>query len=335
MTPLFEKIKQAFRRPPIQVALLASAIIAMLIFFYGFEVPRVTYVTNEIQNAGHAPFFGVMTLISLMISRLFLSKKFKSPLQHYGAAIAASTSLGFILEITQIGTARSADPMDILRNIAGSVIALGLWYTVDRKTLEMFPPKRFLSVPRIRILCVISALLLLVPILTRLRSNAERDRAFPIICDFNEPWSMAFVKKSGCWISRGNPPEEWTQARGKSVFRMRTSMFDYPRIKIEEPYPDWTGYSALTFDLFSTMKEPFPIEIKIDDYKHDNHYHDRFNKKWIVQPGVNAFRIPLEEVRNAPYSRKMDMKDIRSLTILLDHPKTRYLFFINSFRLEK
>ncbi len=330
-----EKMKELLARPPVRVTLLLSATIFLLIFFYRFEVPRVTHLTNEIQNSGHVPFFGLMALIFLALSRAALPEKWNSPVRRYAAAFGASMALGIALEVSQIGTARSADPWDILRNVAGAILFLCLGYTVDAQALRQYPPRRLLSVPLIRTLAAISFLLLLTPVAARLKVNAERDRAFPMICDFNEPWSSAFLETGECRAKRAAAPPEWAEAQGREVLRVKTQLGDYPRIKIEEPSPNWNGFGHLAFNVYSAEPNAFPIEIKISDYRHDEHYTDRYNREFILQPGANKILIPLGEVRQAPLRREMDMADIHAVTLLLDHPASERIFYVDAFRLEK
>jgi hypothetical protein len=104
---------------------------------------------------------------------------------------------------------------------------------------------------------------------------------------------------------------------------------------VEEPYPDWSGYDRLSFTVYSGMKEPVSIVVRIDDAQHDNRYTDRFNRRLVLQPGVNRVSIPLSEVRNSPRGRKMNMTRIQRVVLFAMHPGAPFTLHFDTVRLER
>ncbi len=311
----------------------------MLAFFYSYDVPRVTRLSDTFQNTGHIPFFGILSLIFLALSRMYIQSWPRALLRHYGLSVALSTALGIALEVSQIGTARNADVMDVLRNLAGTLTFLGLRLSADPESLDLLPGRRFVTVTRLRALCAILFLICLAPLGLEVWSRKARNFAYPAVADFNERWSWYLIETHGASARRADPPAEWTEARGRKVLKMRNHDSrrgpHYPRIKLVEPYPDWSEHNFLSFCIYSPESEPFPIDIKVHDYERHEEYVDRFTREFILQPGLNKLRLPLEEVRKGPEGREMNMHDIESVTLLLDHPKVRRTFFIDGFHLDK
>ena len=83
--------------------------------------------------------------------------------------------------------------------------------------------------------------------------------------------------------------------------------------------------------LFNPGQEPLTLTLRINDLAHDrgdNAYGDRFNTRLVLDPGANTFAINLDDVRNAPASRHMDMANVRRLglfAVRLPAPRTVYL----------
>lgn len=329
------------RSAALRAALLTAALAAMLAFFYVYEVPRVTRLTNEVQNAGHVPFFGVLSLIALALSRLVLPRLLREgrpahPLWHYGIAFLVSMAVGVVLEISQIGTARNADPADLARNLAGTLVFLGLRLSADPEIMELLPGRNYLTVTRLRAICAVLFLFCLAPIGLETWVRIARNEAYPAVADFNKRWSWYLLETHGASVRRSNPPPDWREAQGRKVLKLRTrTSSHYPRIKLDEPYPDWSGHNSLSLCIYSVESEPFPIDIKIHDYERREEYSDRFTREFTIQPGLNKLRLPLEEVRKGPEGREMNMRDIESITLLLDHPKVRRTFYLDSFYLDK
>ena len=79
--------------------------------------------------------------------------------------------------------------------------------------------------------------------------------------------------------------------------------------------------------------EPEPIDLtcRVNDTAHNHrgyHYEDRFNRTYHLNPGWQTITIPLEEIRNAPRQRPMQMEAIDNFAIFairLTRPRTIYI----------
>ena len=89
------------------------------------------------------------------------------------------------------------------------------------------------------------------------------------------------------------------------------------------PYPDWTAYAELLFELHSPAAEAFDLVIRIHDCRHAHDFKDRFNRVVAVIPGNNRYQIALSDIEHAPQTRLMNMKCISGIMLFvsgLDKP---------------
>ena len=117
--------------------------------------------------------------------------------------------------------------------------------------------------------------------------------------------------------------------------RLSFAVTEYPGLILREPFPDWTGYDRLEFELYSDAQVPRQMAIRINDTRHDNRYSDRFNRALTVSPGVNQFSVQLDEVRNAPQGRTMDMQSIHGIAIFAVSPRETFSVYLDGFRLTR
>jgi hypothetical protein len=108
----------------------------------------------------------------------------------------------------------------------------------------------------------------------------------------------------------------------------------YPGVTIDEPSPDWRGYHRLVFSVVSDLEAPLNLTIRVHDALHDQRYSDRFNRTLKIVPGVNRVVIPLDDIRQAPGERQMDMARIRGIVIFGHRPPAPTHVFLGPLRLE-
>ena len=116
--------------------------------------------------------------------------------------------------------------------------------------------------------------------------------------------------------------------------RMILNNFGHTKFKIEEPYPDWTGYEKFSFIVFSKQNENINLEFRINDRQHDYSYYDRFNRTLIIKPGFNKIIIPIEDIKNAPASRPMDLQNIKTIILFTGASLDNLDIYIDDFILE-
>jgi len=296
------------------------------------DIPGDTKLISEIQNTGHTIIFGVLSVFIVKQYRVFVSSKSSNLLLQYFVAFCICIFAGIAIELIQLVTHRDADIYDVVRDIAGIVAFLGFYSVYDRQKIS-----GAWSIWRMVITISLSLaifILSLIPITQLSIKYYQRDRAFPVLVDFTSPWSSAFVFARDAELQLVDAPPDWIQAPGKSVAKLTFFPAHYPGLTFEEPQPDWTGYSFLSFNIFSADSEPLKLYIRVHDTRHNQAFDDRFNHQIIISPGNNPVRISLEDIRNAPKGRKMDMKNISGVIIFCSNLQSAESLYLSNLRLE-
>jgi hypothetical protein len=108
----------------------------------------------------------------------------------------------------------------------------------------------------------------------------------------------------------------------------------YPGIRIEEPYADWRGFSRFRVDVYSEWPTVRSLVIRIDDAHHTNEYEDRFNQAVTILPGLNHIVIPLDDIRQAPVGRELDLSAIKAIRLFAISPPEEFSLYVDNIRLE-
>lgn len=114
---------------------------------------------------------------------------------------------------------------------------------------------------------------------------------------------------------------------GSALFDHRALWKNGPAasLRVDEPYPDWSGYRALVVQLDVRGAVTCHVMVRVQDRRHDHRHEDRSNHAFKLPPGrESGNRIPMEEIRTAPMGRAMEMTANRGLVVLhaAGNPKT-------------
>jgi hypothetical protein len=323
------------KKAALSIALLTIAIVALIIALNTFSLPGDTYLIRAIHNAGHFPFFGILSLLLFALVSVFFDDNVGNRIWIYFMAFIFSAAIGLLHEFSQIIGPRDADIWDFGRDISGAVSFLGLRLFYDRKMRDSLTGRY----RRIRVLIAFMIFILisinLIPIIAWGRAYVYRNRNFPLICGFESTWEEKFLNGRDAEIRRTRPPENWGNGEDRHVGKVTFLSAIYPDLEIEEPYPDWTGYDFFVFEVFMEMDSTVYLTVRIEDFYHNDEYEDRFNRTIVVEPGFNRISIPLGEIRTAPATRNMDMSNIRSIHLFVYRPSEEYVLYFDNFRLEK
>jgi hypothetical protein len=96
---------------------------------------------------------------------------------------------------------------------------------------------------------------------------------------------------------------------------------------------DWCGYTSLCFDIYNPQEKEIRVSVRIDDQEEHLDYGDRYNKGFILQPGMNDMKIPLNTLMTSATRRKLDTRKIHRLLIFLVRPERKVVMYVDYFRL--
>jgi hypothetical protein len=286
------------------IALIAVFATAILIL-ERLRLPHDSLLWQELYNTGHTPLFGVLSMVWLGLILICRRKSDAGMMLPYVLAFVATALTGLLSEASQIFRDRDADFWDFVRDLSGAFAFLAGVFAIVRFRLRQI---------RRAILAALASTVVLLASVTPLAITAYaysiRDSYFPHILDFERASISTFITESECKLDRVEPPAGFDLPSDRRVGKLTLYPGMYPGIRIDDPYPDWTGYSTFALRCWSDQSEPFNLVVRIDDRHHNQEVNDRYNRSFLISPGLNTIEIPLEEVRNAPIRRSMDMAGI-------------------------
>ncbi len=270
-------------------------------------VPNIAGQFNDYQiaiwNLGHIGYFFLLTASLLP----YLQRHFSSLGSRLTAALLITLLLSVAIEVIQLKIGRQASIADLLNNLLGSLLALYIFQLIFRLARRM----------KSALISLLSLLLIgsLAPLLALSADTLMAHHKYPIIADFETPFEQSR------WESR--QPLEIVQRESKQLLAQLNSTDKHPGFTLTPRISDWRGYAFLQFEIYNSDNQVWPLYFRINDRLHSkngNHYNDRYNRQIPLQPGWNQLQIDLQQVKQAPAKRAMEMAHISGVTF----------FFMNS-----
>ncbi len=306
-----------------------AAITSIAVLVTCGDLPSRSRLWVEIQNACHAPAFGLLAFACLVLLRTLNARFSKHTFLPYLIAFSLATGIGLLTELVQHFTNRDAEIADLFRDTLGIVSFLGFSLARDPAFLR----RAGKSSNRYRLWLRVSATGVLLAAFTSLGvcvfAYIQRDRAFPTLIDLTAAWSRQFIQLDHARLSTLPFPAEWTSAGHSSVAFLVLESAEYPELTVEEPVPDWTAYNVLRLDLYSPGSDTVLMGLRVDDIHHDYSSTDRFTVSLKISPGHNSVSIDLARIRTAPIGRETDMCAIRRIILFAREPKSPIELYVN------
>ena len=156
------------------------------------------------------------------------------------------------------------------------------------------------------------------------RAYLHRNGQFPVLADFHSRLELYWTMSLG--------------ARREIIGDTLDVEFianSFPGLSFHEPVPDWHGYRVLVIDIENLGAETLHLGVRVHDRHHRQQYSDRFNRHYQLAPGAReTLRIDLEDIRRAPRSRLLDMRQISDVTLFRAKPSGSRHFRVLGMRLE-
>jgi VanZ family protein len=276
---------------------------------------------RTLNDAAHAPLFALAALVALYWLRRFANL---SHIATYSAAFLLAVMLGAAGEAAQwFGGARQAQWHDLVNDGVGALAALSIRAAFDASWA--------LSL-RVRLLWLFVAgagiVFAVMPTVQSARHYLVRWQQLPALVDWRSDDGYHFVSAVAAQVLVTAPPAPWRHSGRNGSCEL--SMYvqpgaggdeatRYAGITIEEPWPDWSMYSAVQIELVNPNEVPAKLTLRIDDRAHNNRQVDRLNMPLSVAPKTRElFTVPMATVRDAPRDRDMDLTRIAKLILFQD-----------------
>jgi hypothetical protein len=301
----------------LSLALLLILVTSSFFFFVGGPEAYALRSYKEIWNLGHILYFA---LLVLLFSRWSLFMRLPL-LWCWVLLIGLSLVSGVVVELFQYGTERSADLMDVSRDVCGALLMLAFHPVfVDHRRVLL---KRLLQI-------IVGAFLIyhLLPVSIAITDETIARFQFPVLSDFSTPFELERWKGNG----KREVVEGYAGKPGKQM-KISLQRRRYAGVGMEYMPADWSSYRFVNLDIYSEYEKPLSITVRVHDDRHQTVkptylFNDRFNKRFKLFKGWNMVKVDLAEVKQAPRKRAMDMQKIADISFFLSSvksPKTLYL----------
>jgi hypothetical protein len=125
-------------------------------------------------------------------------------------------------------------------------------------------------------------------------------------------------------------PEHATH--GKQSLRMELFPDEYSGFAPMIENTDWRGYETFCFDIYNRQGRPVPLTVRIDDKKDYPDYDDRYNKTFVLKPGLNTVSIPLCSLMTSGTRGNLNLGTIYRVIVFLVRPEERTVLNFDYFR---
>lgn len=308
------------------LALLAIGILLWAVVFA--PAPGDTRWIRTLHNSAHAPIFGCVALLSLVVIRARSRLAMLGPAKQYAIALAVVLFLGVATELLQLPTGRDASVEDALHDVIGAVAFLGIFAVFDERVRVLSHARAIRAIAAV--IGVVALAVSAAPVTRAAIKYQHRDGRFPVLADFTQRYDRYFILQQQAEFSPAPMPQRWAQAAGESAMYVR--MFDgqYAGLDFIELSPDWSGYSTLAIDLTNPTPLAFQFVVRVHDAAHNKQLNDRFNRLFELPPGTRqVFRIPLQDIAAAPSARTLDLHQVAGMIIFRtdESPRVNELYF--------
>ena len=299
------------------VPALAIAVLLLTLHFY--HPPRLGLWTLVFFNSLHVPVFGLIAIAAFALLPDSLSRWRRMVL-----AFLATAALGVLSEAAQIFTSRDASLEDLLADCLGAA-----GFLAALAALQPASPK---SAGRRWLSGILAAVLLgwaLWPLVTVSAAYLERNAVQPDLVSFDSRFGMTFTR-------RQNIDYALVADDAGTHAQITLGEGPWPGVSYHDLYPDWTGYTRLSVEIGIEGDVPLDVGLRVHDAAHRDNpvFTDRFNRTYTLEPGRHGLQIPIDEIRNAPRGRQMDMERIAELIVFSTNDNAGRTLRLFSIRLE-
>ena len=201
----------------------------LLLFFGGpnYYSPRSV---KSFWDLGHIVLFAALGSILLVA---WSKNKKMSFLRQFVAVILISLILGILIEWAQIGTQRTAEVLDVLRDLVGTFVALS-FFAPANKTL----PKSYLRTLQAATILLVS--FAVIPFVKAVTDESLARMQFPMLSDFETPVEI------GRWSGDATLSiDDTTHFHGKSSLKVALSTSKYSGTSLKYFPDNWLNFKFL------------------------------------------------------------------------------------------
>lgn len=298
--------------------LLCLILLVMAPFFFigGLDWTASPF-ERALWNSGHGFFFFCFALTVLLTDRW-------QGRQAWLMISLMVAVVGLGIEVVQSRVGRIFDWHDVLLNLIGAWLALVFW-----------PSARWRPAPLWGVMVILVALLAGREALHLSRLGVEEWRLQtqqPLVFDQSRPENLRYWQGNIGWTDEQEG--HYAQPLRLDLTHRRL----YSGVSISRLPRDWRDYEQLQFRLYNPHPDDWPMTLRINDRAHDRgqqRFNDRYNVRLPLAPGWNEFTLALEEVKQAPANREMDLGHIQRLGLFATGLESPRYVLLDDLRLSR
>ena len=299
----------------------ALVLLLIVLLFVGGANDESSRLTKAIWDTGHLFLFSGLAWLLMDAAGL----KTQKVLSQFLWLAVFVVLVGGGVEVLQLFVGRYCELMDVLFDALGALTGW-LLYLAWRKKIT------FLL--QVSPLIVMSVLIVFGPVWLAYQDQSSMRDDFPVLADFENKNELARWELNDARILL----QPSHVRHGGSALAVNFGMSEYPGIALHQMVSDWRNYRYLKLNVFNPQKSAARLSLKIYDHQHphnDYAYRDRFNANYDLKPGWNALEVALEDVRQAPKGRQMNMADIVDISLFLQDQTQPVLLYLDYLRLSQ
>ncbi|MBN1911815.1 MAG: VanZ family protein [Pirellulales bacterium] len=298
------------------LAIVLASVLAILLVA---PLPRLAREFGPLGNLAHAPTFALFAVLGFHAIERWRRWR---PLSAGLATWAGLVMFGGMAEIVQFYVGRRPSFDDLLADALGAAAGLALiaGHRADSRIWRVVLPS----------LAVILVLSVSFPSLVVLTDALEQRTQTPLLSSFEKPRELSRWYAWDCRMRRVR--QKATDGRWALCVELKPGK--YPGVGMIHPYPDWTGYEYLVFDLDLKGDTPLDMHLKVEDEPSTREWEDRFEMVLHLQPGPNRIRAAIPLIAAGPVSRQLDLSVIHFIQLFAVNLKEPRTFYLDNVRLE-
>jgi hypothetical protein len=232
--------------------------------------------------------------------------------------------IGVLVELIQAGFERTPDTGDLFRNLIGALCGIAFSGRAGR-----------IFSARVRrgfqVFVIAMVALQIYPVAVALIDEHRARQQFPVLSDFESPFEIQRWRGGADFAI-----DHTVRYTGRASLRVALNTETYSGISLGYFPQNWHGFSQFQVRAFNPAEKSLSITCRIHDAIHTNgaqRYSDRFNRTFTLLRGWNTITIPMEEIRSAPATRKMDLGHMRVIGIFATRLPQSRLIYIDDVKL--
>jgi len=303
-------------RPLPRLILASVALVALVLFARLPPWPKYWVVLG---NAAHAPVFGILAVICLLVLAA-LTRSRSTSLVPLAFLITVAGGIG--VEWLQTFVGRDASWDDVVTDALGAACALA--FVLWRPGASMPSPGR-LTRGLALVVMLTCAAGILYPLAEAGAAYSRRTSLLPALAQFNTPLDLYFVEPKGVSIVPERLPDNWGSPVDPISLRVNVIGGSYPGVAFTEPVRNWRSWSVLKVDVTNPDARPLYFNVRVHDVAHRVHYDDRFNRRFEIDGSTRTtISIPLQDIQQGPKSRVLDLAAIAGIIVFTDGPSATF-----------